>query len=147
MTPAEPSRASGRCGREEGFVLLDALAAMVVSAMVLAALYGLIQASARGSSSAVSAAIAAATVETTCREAALSGGLSAGDGRRPTPAGPVAWSVRMEPGPDLPPPLQLMRIDCRLDAPGARASATAFLLLAPPPGEDAPRAPLQGDER
>ncbi|MBI1339403.1 hypothetical protein GC169_04225 [bacterium] len=125
-----------------GFVLIDALVALIVASSVLAALYGLISASARSTTAARATALAAGAVEQACLTAARAGDatpgtLSAVDADRPV-------TIRMAPEqrPSLPVGLRLWRIDCSAPTgPAGRVfSVSTYALLAdaaPPPTDGA----------
>ena len=110
---------------EGGFVLVDALAAMLLAAAVLAGLYSLISVAARSSGAARDTAYAAAAAHSLCIELAASGELKPGRIARPEGALEAWGEASLEPRPGLPPQMLLWRLDCTVGRLGAHPDARA----------------------
>lgn len=113
---------------QRGFVLLDALAAMVVGAGVLVGVYALISAGSRGSASARDAAFAATAAHALCLELSSSSHLEAGRTTRTQGGIVIEAAAVQEVRPNLP-QVALWRIDCIASRDGVPLAAEQTFAL------------------
>lgn len=95
-----------------GFILADALAALIVGAGVLAAVYSLISSASRGSASARDAIYASTAAHSLCQQLGAAGDLAPGRIAGETGGLQTIADVTLEPRPNLPEQAVLWRIDC-----------------------------------
>lgn len=125
---------------QQGFVLLDALAALVVGAGVLAGVYALISGASRGSASARQAAYAATAASAFCSEVTANS-LSVGVRQRTDSGFQLTALVSPEARPNLPAKTRLWRIDCAAQQGGVTlAVQSSYTLKAVPQESQQPQA-------